>query len=140
MPYVVPTTAELKLRFPIFQAVAEPILQGAIDEGSNRVDRTWREVDYQSAIMLFAAHTLTMDGQGTGREAKFAALAEAGISSIKISSLAISLRKAGAEGVTSTGSFRSAPFGTLRSTSFGKRFLDLMRLNHPAVVVVNGNA
>lgn len=133
MPYVLPTIANLKERFPIFASVGDPILQGALNEGANKVDTTWREVDYQNAIMLFAAHVLTIDGHGTGREAKFAALAEAGISSIKISSLAISLKKGGSEG-------SSKSYGTLSSSSYGKRFLDLMRVNHPAVVVVNGHA
>lgn len=132
MPYVAPTIAQLKTRFPVFSTVADEVLQAALGEAANRVDTTWREEDFQTAQLLYAAHILTTDGHGTGREAKFAALGDAGISQIKISSLSVSMNKGGTETVK----FSS----TLAKTSFGKRFLDLMRLNHPAILVANGSA
>ena len=130
MPYVAPTVADLKLRFPVFNGVADSVLQGALEEAANKVDTTWREVDFQPAQLLYAAHVLTMDGHGSGREAKFAALGDAGISQIKISSLSVSLNKNAGEQVKTS--------STLSKTSFGKRYLDLLRVNHPAIVVADG--
>lgn len=133
MPYVPPTIADLKLRFPSFAGVADSVLQGALDEAANRVDTTWREEDFQPAQLLYAAHVLTIDGQGTGREAKFSALGAAGISQIKISSLSVSMRKDGED------SSSTKTKSTLYGSSYGKRFLDIMRVNFPAVAVANGS-
>lgn len=133
MSYVAPTIADLKLRFPVFVGVADSVLTTALGEAANRVDNTWREEDFQSAQLLYAAHILTIDGHGSGKEAKFAALVDAGISSIKISSLAVSMSKGSSE---SSAKYTSV----LARTSYGKRFLDLLRLNHPAVLVVDGSS
>jgi len=130
VPYVAPTVQDLKTRFPSFAGVADTVLQAALGEAANKVDQTWREEDFQQAQLLYAAHVLTMDGHGTGREAKFAALGDAGISQIKISSLSVSMKAPGAD-TTKTASL-------LSRTSFGKRFLDMLRLNHPAIMVADG--
>ena len=130
MPYVAPTVDDLKTRYPEFKDVVTETLQSALDEAATRVDRSWREADFQPAQLLYAAHTLTLAGQGTSREAKFAGLSAAGISQIKISSLSLSMAK---EGTYARNPSRA---GELTSTSYGVRFLDLMRVNFPAVLVV----
>ena len=89
MPYEYPTVAELKVAFPDFTSVAEPTVQAALDDAKKRVDTSWREADFKMAQMLYAGHLMTLAGQGSGREAKFAGLSAAGISEIKISSLSV---------------------------------------------------
>lgn len=130
MPYVAPTVAELKTRYPEFKDVAEATVQAALDDAATRVETSWREADFQPAQLLYAAHTMTLAGLGTSREAKFAGLSAAGISQIKISSLSLSMAK---EGTYARNPSRA---GELNSTSYGVRFLELMRLNFPAVLVV----
>lgn len=130
MPYVAPTVADLKTRYAEFTQVPDAQLQLALDDAANRVDLTWREADFQQAQLLYAAHVLTLQGLGTSREAKFAALSAAGISQIKISSLSLSMAK---EGTYARNSTRA---GELASTTYGVQFLELVRLNFPAVLVV----
>lgn len=131
MPYVNPTPAQLKTRFPAFAAVDDTVVQGALDEAAARVDQTWREKDFQPAQLLYAAHILTLDGQGAGQEAQFSSLSAAGVQSIKIASLQLTIAKTKEAGASAS---------LLKTTSFGRRFWDLMRLNFPAVAVTNGCA
>lgn len=130
MPYVAPTVDDMKARYPEFKDVEVSIVQAALDEAATRVDKSWREADFQNARMLYAGHVLTLAGQGSSREAKFAGLAAAGISQIKISSLSVTLAK---DGFYSRNPIRA---GELSSTSYGTRFMALMRLNFPAILVV----
>ncbi len=113
MSYIDPTPADLKARFAIFSSVDDAVVQTAIDEAGRRVDQTWPEEDFTLAKMLYAAHTLTLDGLGSGREAKMA-----GMKSVQIGQL--QFQRALPDNAT---------LGGLESTSFGLRFLELARLN-----------
>lgn len=130
MPYVAPTVEQLKVRYPEFKDVATETIQAALDAAATKVDESWREADFQEARMLYAGHTMTLAGLGSSREAKFSGLSAAGISQIKISSLSVSMAK---DGFYSRNPVRA---GELSSTSYGTRFLQLMRVNFPAVLVV----
>lgn len=64
MPYTTPTYAEFITRFPSFgnttnwpQSIVELILA----EAANNIDNSWREADYQLAIMYMTAHLLATD-------------------------------------------------------------------------------
>jgi hypothetical protein len=120
LAYVVPTAAILKARFPAFAAVDDAVVTSAIAEGTGRVDTTWPEADYQIAIMLFAAHTMTLDGLGTSTEAQLL-----GFTTLKISSLELQ---------RSAGSKETGALGSLESTSYGVRFKQLVRKNFPGIV------
>ena len=122
MPYEVPTAANLKARFPAFAAVADEAIVMAITEASGRVDRTWPETDFQPAILLYAAHVLTLDGLGTSTEAQLA-----GFRRLKIGSLEL-------ESATAAASASSSP---LLQTGYGRRFAELARqVRGPAILVV----
>lgn len=111
MAYDAPTAAQFKERFPAFASVADFDVENALSDAARRVDETWAEGDFARARMLYAAHVLVLDGQGTGREVKLS-----GFKRIKIGSL--ELERAG-----------DTSAGSLSSTSYGQRFLELMRLN-----------
>lgn len=132
MAYHDPTPAEFKARFPVFNTVGDVTVQGALDEAAGRVDHTWREKDYTLAKLLYAAHVLTMDGQGNSREAKFSSLEAAGLTGIRIASLGLTFSK------TRSASPAQARSG-LMQTSYGQRFHDLLRLNFSGAVVANAN-
>jgi hypothetical protein len=119
-----PTPAEFKVRFPDFAAVADAVVQAALDEAALQVDGSWAgEADIRLGRLLLAAHVLTLDGQGSGAEA--AAVAGGGFRRMKSGQLELERRDdAGAEP------------GTLGSTGYGRRFLELMQRNVPAVAVV----
>jgi hypothetical protein len=96
------------------------------------VDQSWTESDYAPARMYYAAHLLILEGLGDSKEAKIAGLTLSGLSSIKISSLAVGFSKSQDAGGS------KSKFTLLGSTSYGKLFLELLRLNKPAVAVANG--
>jgi hypothetical protein len=132
MAYVPPTPADFKAKFPQFSAVADLTVQGALDEAASRVDETWIERDFRLARMLFAAHVLTLTGVGTDKESKLAGLVASGLTSIKSGSLQVQL------GALVGGAKKEALRG-LDTTTYGQRFLDLLRFNHPAILVIDGH-
>ncbi|WP_343711904.1 DUF4054 domain-containing protein [Inquilinus sp.] len=123
-----PTPADLKARFPAFAAVSDSVVQGALDEAALQVDETWvSEADFRLGRLLLAAHILTLDGLGTGAEAEAAAAGAMGFKRMKSGRLELerfSAADAGGDG------------SVLGSTSYGRRFLELLRRNFPAVAVV----
>lgn len=127
MPYVVPTASDLVARFPAFAAVPEATITGAIAEAQNRVDQTWLPQDFGIALMLLAAHTMTLDGLGTGAESAAAAAGALGFQSMRSGSLSLDRRS----------SPTSRPdTSLLNETTYGRRFLALLRVNQPPVVAV----
>lgn len=117
MTYTAPTYATFLARFPAFNAVPQATIEYAITRSGENVDTTWREADYTEARNLYAAHFLALDGYGTSADAKEIAGGTAGFKSIR--SGALSLDR-GAE---------PAMRDSLASTTYGRRYLDLMRLN-----------
>jgi hypothetical protein len=126
--YTVPSVAAFVTRYPRFANVPIEVIQDALAEASDRVDTTWREADYGRAIMFYAAHVLTLDGQGTGTEAQLAGEGLGDFQRIKSGSLDVS-RFDRAKGEASS---------TLSATSFGKRFAELQRLNFAGARIVPG--
>jgi hypothetical protein len=118
--FVAPTEADFKARFPVFAAVDSAAVIGALAEAAARVDDSWPSETRFIATMLYAAHVLVLDSQGTSTEAQLA-----GFKRLKIGSLELE-RSASA----------AAQFGDLGSTSYGQRFLALMRQAFPAVLVI----
>jgi hypothetical protein len=113
MAYTVPTAAEVKARFPAFAAVGDPVVDSAIAEAQRQVDATWTEGDYTLGIMLYAAHVLASEGQGTDVATQLA-----GFKRVKIGPLDL-------ERDTS----QAAQAGGLESTSYGVRFAALQLQN-----------
>jgi hypothetical protein len=137
MAYTPPTPDDLRARFPRFAAmvdghhvVTDATLQAALDRAARRVDETWMEGDFAEARMQYAAHDLTLDGFGTGTEAQLLAEGVDDFQKIKLGSL--QLERFDRSKSTSSG---SAAVDLLSSTSFGRRFLDLLAHNKSGVVV-----
>lgn len=118
------TPADVKARFPGFAAVADATVQTALDEAALLAGADWTSApDARLGRLLLTAHILTLDGQGSGAEA--AAFAAGGFSRMR--SGALELERPGIAG---------AEPGLLGSTSYGRRFLELLQRNVPAVTVV----
>lgn len=121
MAYSTPTAAELKARFPAFNAVGEPAITSAIGEAERITDAGWPDADRTLGVMLYAAHVLTLDGLGTGTEAQLA-----GFKRLKIGSLELEASASIAAGS-----------GPLYQTGYGRRFAELLRrVRGPAILVV----
>lgn len=129
MAWTTPTVAQFRSRWaPRFDAVTDPQIQYALDRAVILVDETWIETDRTEGVLLYAAHMLTLDGLGTGAEAEAAA---GGLSTFqRVNSGTFEFdRGSGAGAAAGNGSL-------LASTSFGRRLLELMKLNFPAVAIV----
>jgi hypothetical protein len=121
-----PTPVDLKARFPVFATVADAVLQTALDEAALQVGDNWiTEADIHLGRLLLAAHILTLDGQGSGPEA--AAIAAGGFKRVRSGALELERFDPMGAGVE---------LGTLGSTGYGRRFVELMHRNIPAVAVV----
>jgi hypothetical protein len=125
MPYTVPAPADLAARFPAFAAVPAVTLAGAIAEAQTRVDTSWLPGDYTIAILLLAAHTLTLDGLGTGAEAAAAAAGTLGYASLRSGGLSLDRARAPRG---------AAEPSILAETTYGRRFLALLKVNQPAIL------
>lgn len=121
MAYTVPTAEDLQDRFPAFAAVSDEAIEAALAEAARMVDDSWlSQADFTLGRLLYAAHSLTLQGLGSSSEAQFA-----GFSSLTIGSL--SLTRASYAG--------ELPTGTLMTTSFGRQFSELVRQNKPGPIV-----
>lgn len=128
--YTVPTAAAFVTAFPRFRAADAGAVAMALEEGAGRVDTSWREADYGRAIMLYAAHVLTLDGHGTGTEAQVAAEGLGDFQRIKSGSLDL----------TRFDRARGSDMSTYDATSYGKRFKELLRLNFAGPRIVRSHA
>ena len=122
MAYEAPTTSDLRTFFPAFEAVSDTAVEFALEEAASRAGDEWPDRERRLGVMLYAAHTLTMDGQGSSNEAQFGAFKR-----LKIGSLELEKATSGADKATP---------GSLASTSYGVRFQALVSRLFPAVLVV----
>ena len=123
---MLPAPADLLARFPAFAGVDAGVVGTALAEAATRVDATWTPGDYPLGVMLYAAHTLTLDGFGSGAEAALGAAGALGFQTFRSGSL--NLERAAQPSRDGTASM-------LSETTYGRRFLALLRVNQPAVLV-----
>ena len=115
MAYTAPDAADLKERFPAFAAVADDTITQALAEAEIMVDDSWlSQTDFTLGRLLYAAHTMTLDGLGTNGEAQ-----AVGFDVIKSGALMLERRRQIKEGDQSS----------LAETSYGRRFRDVLRRN-----------
>jgi hypothetical protein len=125
MPYTVPTTDQFYERFPIFENYDEDALTAILAEAAAQIDNSWREQDYQPAIMYLAAHMIALDNSQAGEEVQ---IGEPGtISSESFAGMSVSYASTPqASGVSTSG---------YAATSYGRRYYQLLIKNKPGVVV-----
>lgn len=127
MPYTLPTVEEFRTRFPVFENAEDEQIDALLLEASASVDKTWVEADYQPAIMYLTAHLLATDSSLEGDEV---GAGGAGIvASESFGGMSVSYVK---NGGASSGGYTSE----YASTSYGRRYLGLLKRNKPAVVSI----
>lgn len=130
MPYTTPTYSDFITRYPVFDnviAYPQATVEAILAECANNIDTSWFENDYQPAIMAMTAHLLSIE-----------ATADAGapdtpgpatyLTSESFAGMSMSYGKSSESGSLSS----SESWG---STTYGRRYLDLLRKNKPPVVV-----
>lgn len=123
MAYVRPTPAEFKAKYPAFADVPNATIQSYLDDSP--VDECWLETDYAKAIMLWAAHTMTVNGIGSD---EIGIAGAAGLSRLKSGTLDVSFK----DSSTDDG------MGGYGGTAYGRQFYELLRANRGGPRIVAG--
>lgn len=119
MAYTDATASDLKAAFPKFAAVEDATVEFWLGRARRSVDQTWTEGDYGMGQMLLAAHYMTLEGLGTGTEAMIAGKGLGDFKSVRSGSFSLD------RGDNAT----AASPGSLGSTNYGRRFIELATLN-----------
>lgn len=117
--YADPSSATLKAAFAKFAGVADATVEFWLAQARRQVDQSWTEGDYAMGQMLLACHLMTLEGLGTGTEAQIAAEGLGDFSSVKSGQFSFT-RKEGDS---------AAAAGSIGSTSYGRRWLMLAKVN-----------
>lgn len=149
MPYVVPTAADLKTRFPEFTNVDNQIVGTFISAAANEVDPVqWQEKYYAIAIIYLAAHfmwlyqqQLLVQSQGTGGSGGGGGagsdiqtfLSDMRWEDFEISFGSTSTGKSGSSSWLQSSWSASPLYG---KTMYGQLFIELRRRNLPTVVLI----
>lgn len=128
MAHTSPTYDDFKVAYPRFAAVEEATFNAYLTKAQARVGENWPERDYTEAQELYIAHLMTLEGIGTGTEAKMASEGLSGATAIRSGSLSVNFGNGANQSYVA--------FGALGSTGYGRRFIDLMLLNFGGPVTV----
>jgi hypothetical protein len=118
MAYTDATADDLQSAFPRFADVADVTVEYWLTRARRSVDETWTEDDYAMGQMLLAAHHMTLEGLGTGTEAMIASKGLGDFKSVRSGSFSLDRGEGG-----------QVSAGTYGSTSYGRRFLELAKVN-----------
>lgn len=126
MAYDPPTASEVKARFEEFEDVSDPKIDLLIAEAQRVVDTTWLEADYTVAIKYWVAHTLALEKSSMSVNGEGFVTGLIKSESLGDASISYDTGGAGTKGGASD----------YMATSYGRRFLTLLRANAPGVVVI----
>lgn len=121
-PYGKPTPANFKAKYPAFAAVPDATIQAYLNDAP--VDESWLESDYAKAIMLWAAHAMTVNGIGVTEIEGYAA---SGLSRLKSGTLDVSFKDSA-----------SSADGQWSGSKYGPQFYALLRANRGGPRVIGG--
>jgi|HubBroStandDraft_6_1064221.scaffolds.fasta_scaffold00056_7 hypothetical protein len=115
------TPASLRLVFPEFASMSDAQIQFAIDQGAGRVDSTWGG-DQVLGQTYYAAHVLSLAQRAQNDSGQQ-------IASERFGEISISYK-------TPQQPTAENPFDLLTTTFYGAQYLELQKLNFPAVAVI----
>jgi len=127
MAHIPPTPNDLRLRYPAFAAVGDPVVQYWLDDAERIVTASWIDADYAPAILAYAAHNLALSGLEAGAVSGGSVGAmSAGLTSFRSASLSV--------GFSDSHAARLAA-GEWSATRYGAEFLIFLRRNRSGPVV-----
>lgn len=138
MPYETPTATAFKARYTEFDPVSDARVDVFISEALSSVDNSWVETDYQPAIMALTAHKLVLEGEPQ-RSSDPSALVDVNNLGRKIKTRKVgdvSTEFEGTEMSASANDKGSSFTLGLSKTSYGQRYLQLLKLNAAGMRVV----
>lgn len=134
MAYEKPTLDEFRTRFPIFNdSASDELVEMLIEEAAGQVNTAWIESDYKPAILYLTAHLIATDNSAEGSDPGSGVGGDSGgeIASESWGPISVSYR---ARSIPKMGDNAFDQFyGT---TSYGRRYMILVRRSFPAILVV----
>lgn len=128
MPYTTPSLEQFRARFPVFEDAEDGLIEALLAEAAGQIDQSWREADYQPAIMYLAAHLLATDNSAEGDTVEVGG-STGGIASESWGSMSVSYDT----GVKTSSAASASEWG---ATEYGRRFYNLLKKNKPGVVAI----
>ena len=126
-----PVTLEMfRARFPVFGEAPDEQVQLILAEASTRVGTTWKDTDYQPAILYLTAHLLATDASQEGDAVGVGSSGGGGIASESFGGMSISY--AGGGPTTNWGAVRAF----YETTEYGRRFYRIMKNNFGGPVAI----
>lgn len=126
MTYSFPTSADLKARFTDFSAVADNVIERALEDAQSAVSQAWNtQQDYTLGALYYAAHILTRSGHGSSKEAQIYASGLGNVTNIVDGGVSITRSAAATSGSD-----------TLESTTFGQDYVTIRRRNVIGIAVM----
>lgn len=131
-----PTRQEFTDRYPSFASASPALINALLQEALGAVDETWIEQDRKPALLAYAAHLLAVElygnpvlDLGNGQAMRVSGP----LSSAEVGPAKASFADGGSG---SSGGASGASADSLASTTYGQRYLQLLRRNKPPVLVV----
>jgi hypothetical protein len=125
MSYDIPTVDDVIARVPELADTSSDVFELVLLEAQRRVDTTWLEGDYTTALIYLTAHLASIANQTVESGGDTSSQL---ITSESLGRISLSYGTGGAAAAVS-------PSG-LQATSYGLLFLGLVKRNFPAVLVV----
>lgn len=129
-----PDPSVLITRYPSFKGTDPALIAMLLQEALGFVDETWFPGDQQPALLAYAAHLLAVERMGDQSVTldDGSVLPTAGpIQSASVGGASFSF----SDSALSIQAQQNASTNGLSATPFGRRYLELLRKNKPAVVV-----
>lgn len=138
MVYVPPTVAQFQARFPFFSEVPEATVQLVLDEAIGLTGDTWIERDRSPATLYLTAHLLAVEGWGGpgggGGTGGGGAAVTGSPKKRKVGDVEVEFGSL-SNGTSGDGNSTDV-LAQYARTSYGQRYLQYLRNNFPAVMVV----
>jgi hypothetical protein len=125
MPYTIPTADDFFTRFPIFEDKDEDMVTAILAEAASAIDESWRETDYQPAILYLAAHLIATDNTDAATDVEFGPPGV--VSSESFAGMSVGYGK-----VPAASAANASVYG---ATEYGRRYYSLLVKNKPGVTV-----
>lgn len=140
MSYTAPTADDLTARFPEFGPVRPETLAAILAEAIAAVDDSWIEKDRRTAQMYLAAHLLASEGEPY-RSQELASGGDGVAGSLRpVKSMTVGDVSITYGGFDNLGNVKdgvgASTVDWLKTSTYGNRYLSLMKLNFPSATVV----
>lgn len=129
MVWAPPSVATFKARFPEFASVEDATVQVFMDEAIMEVNDTWIEEYRTPGVLHLTAHLLASQGLGVSTPGDSGASVTGGVKRRTVGDVTTEFN-----GISSGGG--SGLVGTYSTTRYGQRYLEMKRINFPAVLAV----